>query len=107
MKFVLAGRVSIEAGDVLIDEGRFPGRQGRLVFAYLVVEQGRPIPHEELAEALWGERPPVTWKKALAVIVSKLRGLLAECGLDGETALTSAFGCYRLELPPETWVDIV
>ena len=82
-----------------IDEARFPGRQGRLLFAYLVAEQGRPVPRDELAEALWGEAPPATWEKALSVIASKLRGLLADAGVDGANVLTSAFGCYRLDLP--------
>ena len=59
---------------MVIDEARFPGRQGRLLFAYLVAEQGRAVPRDELAEALWGEAPPATWDKALTVIVSKLRG---------------------------------
>jgi YVTN family beta-propeller protein len=98
--------VVAEADGVLIDEHRFPGRQGRLLFAYLVAEQGRPVPREQLAEALWGESPPATWDKALTVLVSKLRALLSECGVDGSGALTSAFGCYRLDLPHGTWVDI-
>jgi YVTN family beta-propeller protein len=107
LKVFLAGRVAVEADGVLVDEERFPGRQGRLLFAYLVAEQGRPVPRDELAEALWGETPPVTWEKALSVLVSKLRGLLVECGLDGATALTSAFGCYRLNLPQGSWVDVI
>src|SRR5262245_18614526 len=107
MRVFLAGRVAIEASEVRIEEHRFPGRQGRLVFAYLVLEQGRPVPHEELAAAIWGEAPPAAWKKALTVLVSKVRGLLAECGVDDEKALTSAFGCYRLELPVGTWVDVI
>jgi hypothetical protein len=41
------------------------------------------------------------------VLVSKLRGLLADCGLDGATALTSAFGCYRLNLSEGIWVDVI
>ena len=45
----LAGRVALEADGTLIGEERFPGRQGRLLFAYLVAEQGRPVPHDELA----------------------------------------------------------
>ena len=102
----IAGRVSIGIGDVLIGEERFPGRQGRLVFAYLVAESGRPVPREELADALWGEHPPATWEKALTVIVSKLRGLLEECGLDGTSVLTNAFGCYRLDLPEQSFVDV-
>jgi YVTN family beta-propeller protein len=90
----------------VIDEARFPGRQGRLLFAYLVAEQGRPVPRGELAEALWGEAPPPTWDKALTVIVSKVRSLLPDRD-DGANALTSAFGCYRLDLPEGTWVDVI
>jgi peptide/nickel transport system substrate-binding protein len=106
LKVFLAGRVAIECGDVVVGERRFPGRQGRLLFAYLVAEQGRPVPRDELADALWVDAPPATWEKALTVLVSKLRGLLTECGVDGATALTSAFGCYRLELSEGTWVDV-
>jgi alpha-glucoside transport system substrate-binding protein len=105
LKVFLIGRVAVEAGGVLMDEERFPGRQGRLLFACLVVEQGRPVPRDELAEALWEDAPPATWEKALTVLVSKLRGLLADLGVDGAKALTSAFGCYRLNLPDGTWVD--
>jgi branched-chain amino acid transport system substrate-binding protein len=107
VKVFLAGRVAIETDGVVIDEGRFPGRQGRLLFAYLVAEEGRPVPRDELAEALWGESPPTTWEKALSVLVSKLRGLLGHCGVDGANVLTSAFGCYRLDLPAESWVDVI
>ena len=106
-KVFLAGRVAVETDGAVIDEARFPGRQGRLLFAYLVAEQGRAVPRDELAEALWGEHPPATWDKALTGIASKLRGLLADNGLDGVNALTGAFGCYRLELPEGTWVDVI
>ena len=107
LKVFLAGRVALEADGTLIGEERFPGRQGRLLFAYLVAEQGRPVPRDELAEALWADEPPATWDKALSVLVSKLRALLADQGIDGAEALTSAFGCYRLVLPEGSWVDVV
>jgi len=108
LRVFLAGRVALENTDgTVIDEERFPGRQGRLLFAYLVAEQGRPVPRDELADALWGEAPPPTWDKALTVLASKLRGLLADRGIDGANALTGAFGCYRLELPEGTWVDVI
>src|SRR5689334_21111769 len=106
LRVFLAGRVTVEAGGVALDEGRLAGRQGRLVFAYLVAERGRPVPRDELAEALWGSAPPATWDKALTVIASKLRAGLTDVGVDGGTALTSAFGCYRLELPEGSWVDV-
>ena len=106
MRVSLTDRVSIETGEALVDEQRFPGRQGRFVFAYLLAEQ-RPVPRGELAEALWGGAPPATWEKALSVLVSKLRSLLNDCGLDGSESLTSAFGCYQLTLPAGTWIDVV
>ena len=56
LRIFLAGRVAIEADGVGLDEGRFAGRQGRLVFAYLVAARGRPVPRNELAEALWDRR---------------------------------------------------
>jgi DNA-binding SARP family transcriptional activator/streptogramin lyase len=102
----LTERLSIEGGGVVVGEPRFPGRQGRLVFAYLLAAEGKPVPKDELAEALWGDESPARWEKALSVLVSKLRALLNECGVDGSTALTSAFGCYQLILPPGSWIDI-
>jgi YVTN family beta-propeller protein len=107
LKVFLAGRVAAEANGHVIDERRFPGRQGRVLFAYLVAEQGRAVPRDELAEALWGEAPPASWDKALTVLVSKLRALLADHGIDGASALSGAFGCYRLDLPEGTWVDVL
>jgi DNA-binding SARP family transcriptional activator/basic membrane lipoprotein Med (substrate-binding protein (PBP1-ABC) superfamily) len=105
LKVFLVGRIAVEAEGVVIEERHFPGRQGRLLFAYLVADQGRPVPRDELAGVLWGDTPPTTWDKALSVLVSKLRGVLAESGVDGATALTAAFGCYRLDLPDGTWID--
>ncbi len=105
LKISLTGPVSIEANGSRLDERSFPGRQGRLVFAYLLAEEGRAVPRDELAELLWGDAPPVTWKKALSVLVSKLRALLEECGVDGQAALRSAFGCYQLVLPG-AWIDV-
>jgi DNA-binding SARP family transcriptional activator/basic membrane lipoprotein Med (substrate-binding protein (PBP1-ABC) superfamily) len=92
---------------MVIDERHFPGRQGRLLFAYLVAEHGQPVPRDKLADVLWGDAPPATWDKALSVLVSKLRVVLAESGVDGASALTAAFGCYQLDLPEGAWVDVL
>src|SRR5436189_5643732 len=103
LKVFLTGRVAAEANGRVLNESRFPGRQGRLLFAYLVAAQSRAVPVDELADAIWGESPPATWEKALTVIATKLRGLVAEDGI----TLTNAFGCYRLDLPEGTWVDLL
>ena len=107
MRISLIGRVTVELDDDVLDESQLLGRQGRLFFAFLVAEHTRPVPRDELAEALWGEAPPVTWEKALTVLASKLRRVLAERGVADPSLLTSAFGCYRLELPEGTWVDVL
>jgi ABC-type transport system substrate-binding protein/DNA-binding SARP family transcriptional activator len=99
--------VALEADGLAMADARFPGRQSRLLFAYLVVEQGRPAPRDELAQALWGDAPPPTWEKALTVLVSKLRAVLTDVGIDGASSLTGAFGCYRLQLPEGSWVDVL
>src|SRR5262249_56495930 len=98
----VTGSVAAATDGAVSDEAQLGGRQGRLMFAYLVAERSRPVPRGELAEALWGEAPPATWDKALTVIASKLRGALADAGLDGRELLTAAFGCYRLGPPRGT-----
>jgi DNA-binding SARP family transcriptional activator/streptogramin lyase len=102
----LTERLAVEANGATLDEQRFPGRQGRILFAYLAAQNGRPVPRDELAELLWGEELPATWEKALRVLMTKLRGLLEECGIDGSIALTSAFGCYELTLPADASIDV-
>jgi len=42
----------------------------------------------------------------LGVLASKLRGALGENGLREPITLTAAFGCYRLDLPEGSWVDV-
>ena len=106
VRISLTERLCIETNGASLDEQRFPGRQGRVVFAYLAAQGGRPVPRDELAELLWDDNPPATWEKALRVLMTKLRSLLEECGIDGSTALTSAFGCYALTLPAGTWIDV-
>ena len=74
LKVFVTGRVAVETDGAVIDEAQLGGRQGRLLFVYLVAERSRSVPRDELAEALWGETPPATRDKALTVIASKLRG---------------------------------
>lgn len=106
VRVFLGGRMAIEAGGDLVDEARFPGLQGRVVFAMLAAERERPVPRDELAEELWGEGLPRAWETAIRAVVSKLRGVLGEAGLDGGRVLTGAVGLYQLRLPPGTWVDL-
>jgi len=106
LRVYLAGRVRLEHPSGMLDEPRFPGRQGRLAFAYLVVDRRRAVPRDELAAVIWADEPPPSWDVALSAIVSKLRVLLSEAGLDGRQALASGLGCYQLHLPHDAWIDL-
>lgn len=105
VRIYLTSRVRVENGDLLIDESALPGRQGRLVLAYLVAERTRPVSRDELSLELWGDAVPDAWEKGLMAIISKLRAALRSVGLPADT-LQTAFGCYQLMLPYDTWVDI-
>src|SRR5215211_797271 len=102
--FVL-GRVEIESEGGLITEPRFPGRQGRRLFAYLLCHRQQPVTPEELAEALWRDTPPPAWGSALHALISKLRRLLDQVG-DGDTLdLTGGHGNYLLRVGQGVWID--
>jgi len=105
LRLYLTGRLTAEWGDRRFDERRLPGRQGRRALAYLTLERARPVPLDELAEAVWSTASPAgAWETALSAIVSKLRGSLR--GLDARCTVTTAAGCYQLALPPDSWVDV-
>lgn len=103
-RIYLTGRVTIESPYGRVDQNAFPGRQGRLAFAHLVL-RNTPVPRSELADLLWGGEAPSSADAALSAVVSRLRGLLRDAGLPRE-ALSAALGCYELRLPPGTWVDV-
>jgi DNA-binding SARP family transcriptional activator len=105
LRLYLTGRLGAELGDRRVDERRLPGRQGRRALAYLALERTRPVPIDELADAVWGTASPAgAWETALSAIVSKLRAGLR--GVDARCAVTTAAGCYQLVLPADAWVDV-
>lgn len=102
----LTGRISLEAGGQPVGADRFPGQQGRVAFAFLVLERGRPVTRAELADVLWPGRLPPAWESALSAIVSKLRSLLVQAGLTPSDTRSGGRGYYELRLPTDVWVDL-
>lgn len=105
LRIFLAGDVCLTTAETLIRADRFPGRQGRVVFSYLVLERGRAVLRDELAETLWPEHQPRSADLALSAVISKLRRLLADVGLRQSVA-TAGSRTYRLALPADSWIDI-
>ena len=101
----LCGRMCVQGDDgTMIDSSAFPGRQGRIVFAYLV-STSQPVPREVLAGLLWPGQLPDAWRRDLAAVVSKLRALLARLGLDAAGVLRGGGDSYQLVLSPRPEVD--
>ena len=94
----LCGRLVVEwDGERL--ERDLPGRQGRLLFAYLVLNRDRPVRRDELIEALWSEEgPPPTGDSLLAPPLSRLRKAIGASRLEGRGELS-------LALPDDAWID--
>jgi len=105
IRIFLAGRLAVEVDGATLDDAGL-GRLGRLALAYLVAERHRPVTRDELAEVLWADHLPRSWETSLRGLTLRLRGLLGAAGLEPALALTSAFGCWQLTLPPDLVVDV-
>jgi DNA-binding SARP family transcriptional activator len=75
------------------------GPKPRAVLALLLVDAGRVVPAEYLAEVLWRGAMPPGATKTLRSYVSRLRSLL-----EPEAALVAQGGVYAITVGPD-WVD--
>jgi SARP family transcriptional regulator, regulator of embCAB operon len=80
-------------------EDQLPGRQGRLLFAYLALNRHRLVNRDEVAEALWPGQQPAASESGLNALISKLRKVLGASVIEGRSNL-------RLVLDPDAWVDV-
>jgi DNA-binding SARP family transcriptional activator len=94
----LCGRYAVVIDGSRVED-RLPGRRGRLLFAYLVLNRGRQLPREELLMAGWGADASAEAGNALSVLLSKLRHGLGADRLRGRAEI-------ELLLPPATFVDV-
>jgi DNA-binding SARP family transcriptional activator len=94
----LCSPVLVDANGQRLDAG-LPGRQGRLLFAYLVLNRSRGCPRDELVDVLWPEGPPAAADSALSALLSKLRRALGEGVLTGRGELRLRFdGPVRVDI---------
>jgi WD40 repeat protein/DNA-binding winged helix-turn-helix (wHTH) protein len=74
------------------DDAAVLGPRDRVVLAALALRPGETVSAEGLADALWGEGPPVTWPKVIHGCVARLRKVL------GAAAIETVRQGYRLVL---------
>ncbi|HEV8671729.1 MAG TPA: BTAD domain-containing putative transcriptional regulator [Candidatus Limnocylindria bacterium] len=104
MRVLICGSLRIEYESASIDESAFPGRLGRRLWAYLVLNRRRPVGRGELAEALWGEASPAAADASLNALVSRVRAILSR-GAGERAELRGSTGAYSLVLPDSAVVD--
>jgi DNA-binding SARP family transcriptional activator len=94
----VCGHLVVEMGGERI-ESALPGRQGRLLLAYLALNRGRPVRRDELIDALWaGDGQPASGDALLRPPLSRLRKALGAGTIEGRGELT-------LVLPDDAELD--
>jgi DNA-binding SARP family transcriptional activator/class 3 adenylate cyclase/tetratricopeptide (TPR) repeat protein len=94
----LCGPLEVQLHGRLVDQ-ELPGRQGRLVLAFLAARRQRPVARDELIDALWPREPPADPDDALSALLSKVRRALGKGVIQGRRELT-------LVLPSNASVDL-
>jgi SARP family transcriptional regulator, regulator of embCAB operon len=97
LRIQLCGRFAVVIDGRQV-ESLLPGRQGRLLVAYLATNHAQPVERSVLLDALWPEGGAGA-ASALTVLLSKIRTLLAPAKIAGR-------GSVQLLLPPDSTVDL-
>jgi predicted ATPase/DNA-binding SARP family transcriptional activator len=91
MEIRLCGGLAVVYGGEPLEE-KLPGRQGRLLLAYLALNGGRGASRGELIDAVWYDHPPARPEAALSTVLSRLRGVLPEGMIEGRRELSLRVG---------------
>src|SRR5260370_3685202 len=97
VRIQLCGRFAVVV-DGQPTESRLPGRQGRLLVAYLATYRAQPVERTVLLDALWPEGGAGA-ASTLTVLLSKVRTLLAPAEISGRRTV-------QLMLPEGSAVDL-
>jgi DNA-binding SARP family transcriptional activator len=86
-----AMRVSV-LGPPLVDGNGALAPRDRIVLGVLAVRRGQVATPDQVADAVWGDRPPTSWPTQVQICVGRLRRAL------GAAAIETVAGGYRLTL---------
>jgi DNA-binding SARP family transcriptional activator len=98
VRIQVCGRLSIEIDGARV-EAALPGRQGRLLFTYLVLHRHEPLTRMGLIDALWPVDAPDAADTAVNALLSKIRSVVGG-------KLLGARGPVQLRLPAAALVDL-
>lgn len=94
----------LEGATTVAEESGLPGRQGRLLCAYLVVERFRPVIRDELLDVLWPALSPSAPDSGLNALVSRVRRWFAS--VPGGPTVVGGDSGYQLAAQPRLWIDV-
>jgi DNA-binding SARP family transcriptional activator len=100
LEFRLLGTLEVHARGEPVPIG---GLRQRVVLTMLLLNAGRVVSVDSLAEAVWGAKPPLTSRTQVAICVSALRKAFRARGIRQEVIVTAAPG-YILR-PEGHWLD--
>jgi DNA-binding SARP family transcriptional activator len=92
----LCGALTVEVDGRRVEDD-LPGRQGRLLFAYLARNHERPVRRDELVDVVWDDHPPGSPDAGLAALLTRVRQALGPEAVSGRG---------HLQLAGEVWVDL-
>lgn len=98
LAFHVLGPLQATVADAPVPLG---GPRERALLAALLVEHGRVVSVDGLTQALWGDHPPATARRQVAIGVSRLRKAFAAAGAGAGVIATRAPGY----LVPGGWLD--
>lgn len=78
---------------------RLPGRQGRSLFAFLVVNRHRPVSRHELHQVLWPQNLPEAPETGLSTVLARVRRVVGDGVIEGRAEL-------GLNLDPDAQIDV-
>jgi DNA-binding SARP family transcriptional activator len=99
LPYLVLGRVEVTVGGRPLSIGR---RRERCLLALLLLDAGRPVPVDRLADLLWDGSPPPHARRSLHSHVARLRSLLtdAEAG-DHGVSLETRGASYAIHVDPD------
>lgn len=79
-------------------EALLPGRQGRVLFCFLVVHRSRLVPRDELIEAMWPAGGPDSADAALSSLLSRVRKVIGSAQLDARGTVRLTLDVAEIDL---------
>lgn len=100
------GGLTVACGDVIATPELWERPQAKTLFAYLLLQNGRPVHSEVIIDVFWPEADSKAGRANFKTACSRVRKALEVCGVEANLAIDEN-DLVTLELPEEAWFDFV